>query len=92
MVNNGYHPVDVKKGIEYAGKILLDFLDVTKRKIRKKEEIYNLAMITTNKDKIISKIITEALMKTGSNGFLNIEESPTGLTELLVNFFIIKDT
>ena len=41
-------------------------------------------MITTNKDSEISEIVTESLMKTGINGFLNIEESPTGLTQLLV--------
>ena len=85
MVNNGYHPIDVKKGIEFAGKVLLQFFEKTKKKINKREDIFNLAMITTNKD----KIITDSLIKTGLNGFLNIEESPTGLTELLVinNFY-----
>lgn len=84
MVNNDYHPIDIKRGIELAGKILIEFLEKTKRNVTKKEEIFNLAMITTNKDKIISDIITESLMKIGLNGFLNIEESPTGLTELFV--------
>lgn len=84
MVNSGHHPTDVKKGIEQAAKILLEFLEQIKRKITKKQDIHNLAMITTNKDKLISEIITEALIRTGLNGFLNIEESPTGLTELLV--------
>lgn len=41
-------------------------------------------MITTNKDKNISEIITEALIKTGTNGFLNIEESVTGLNDLMI--------
>jgi chaperonin GroEL len=92
MVNNNYHPIDIKRGIELAGKILLEFLEKTKKKVTKKEEIFNLAMITTNKDKLISDIITESLMKTGLNGFLNIEESPTGLTELLViEIFIIQN-
>lgn len=91
MVNNNYHPIDIKRGIELAGKIFLEFLEKTKRKVNKKEDLFNLAMITTNKDKIISEIITESLMKTGLNGFLNIEESPTGLTELLViNFLFIN--
>lgn len=84
MVNNKYHPIDIKRGIELAGKILLEFLEKNKIKITKKEEIFNLAMITTNKDRLISEIITDALMKTGLNGFLNIEGSPTGLTDLLV--------
>ena len=84
MVNNGFHPIDLKKGIEYAGKLTLNFLENTKRKINKKSEVYDLAMITTNKDTIISEIITEALLKTGTNGFLNIEESPTGITDLMV--------
>ncbi len=89
MVNNNYHPIDIKKGIELAGKILIKFFDETKRKVTKKEDIFNLAMITTNKDKIISDIITESLIKTGLSGFINIEESPTGLTELLVISYFI---
>ncbi len=85
MVNNNYHPIDIRKGIEFAGKILLEFFEKNIRKVSKKEEIFDLAMITTNKDKIISEIITESLFKIGLNGLVNIEESPTGLTDLLVN-------
>ena len=59
-------------------------MEKSRKKISNKEEILNLAMITTNKDSEISEIVTESLMKTGINGFLNIEESPTGLTQLLV--------
>lgn len=84
MVNNDYHPIDIRRGIEFAGKIFLEFLEKNKRKVSKRDDIFNLAMITTNKDKIISEIITESLFKTGLNGFVNIEESPTGLTDLLV--------
>lgn len=63
----------------------MEYLEKSKKKISNKEEILNLAMITTNKDSEISEIVTESLMKTGINGFLNIEESPTGLTQLFVN-------
>ena len=93
MVNSGFHPIDLKRGIEYAGKMTLKFLENSKRKINKRSEIYDLAMITTNKDELISEIITEALVKTGTNGFLNIEESATGINDLMVflqlNIFVI---
>ena len=90
MVNNGFHPIDLKRGIEYAGKISLKYLENTKGRIKKRSEIYDLAMIVTNKDELISEIITDALIKTGTNGYLNIEESPTGITDLMVFWVNLK--
>jgi chaperonin GroEL (HSP60 family) len=80
----------LNKGIDYAGKLTLKYLENTKRNINKRSEIYDLAMITTNKDKNISEIITESLMQTGINGFLNIEESPTGLNDLVVKYYSLN--
>jgi chaperonin GroEL len=86
MIDLGFHPMDVKKGIELASKALVDFLDKIKVKIRSYNDIYNLAMITTNKNDQISTVVAKALNSMGTKGIIQLEESNTADTELIVKF------
>ena len=86
MINLGFHPLEVKKGIERSSKKVLDYLESIKTQLKSSEELYSLAMITTNKDKGISEVVSKALVESCNKSIIQIEESFTGLTELRVIF------
>jgi chaperonin GroEL len=90
MVELGFHPLEVKKGIDMASKKLLEFFEEIKIEIKNKRELFNLAMITTNHNEEISKIVSEGLISVGPKGIIQIEESPTGNTEIKVKKEYIK--
>jgi len=85
MVDIGFHPLEIKKGIEKASQELLKYLNLTKSYINTKEDLLNLAMITTNKDQEISNLVASALTKSEGKSIIQIEESQTGLSSLRVN-------
>jgi chaperonin GroEL len=76
--------MEVKKGIEMASKAMIQFLENIKLKITNDKELFNLAMITTNHNEKISKIVSSALNEVGLKGLIMLEESNTGETHLKV--------
>jgi chaperonin GroEL len=77
-IRQGMNPVEVKKGIDDAVKIVVDYLRSISKEISSNEQIQQVATISANSDKEIGKIITEALLKVGQDGIVTIEESKTG--------------
>ncbi len=92
LIDIGFHPLDVKKGVDEAAKVLLEYLLETRSFVKNKKDLMNLAMITTNKDEEISEVISQALIAVGEKAIIQIEESNTGYTHLKVNnyYFNIK--
>ena len=95
LIDIGFHPLDVKKGVDEAAKVLLEYLLKTRSFVKNKKDLMNLAMITTNKDEEISEVISQALIAVGEKAIIQIEESNTGLTHLKVKnnyykYFIIQ--
>jgi chaperonin GroEL len=84
LVSLGFHPLDIKKGIDQAANELIKELSNIKVFIKKKEDLYSLAMITTNKNIEISEIITEAVINLGITGIISLEESPSGENRLII--------
>lgn len=81
----GFNPMEVKKGLEFASKKFLEYLEEKRATVKDKKDIYNLAMVTTNNNEEISDIVSKALEVSGNKAVINIEESQTGLTELKVS-------
>jgi chaperonin GroEL len=90
MINIGFHPLEVKKGIDLAAQKFLHYLDSIKTSLQNEKELFSLAMITTNKDKQISEIVTKALIESGNKCIIQIEESNIGNTELKVIHLLIR--
>jgi chaperonin GroEL (HSP60 family) len=74
----------MKRGLNFAASKFLDYLESCSKPITRKDELFNLAMITTNNHQEISMIISEALITLGINGIINIEESNYGINQLIV--------
>ncbi len=80
----GYHPIEMQRGLNFAASKFIDYLESCTKPITRKEELYNLAMITTNNHEDISMIISEALITLGKNGIINVEDSNIGINQLIV--------
>ncbi len=67
-----------------AKKLILEYLEAIKKDIETKEELYNVAMVSTNYDEWLSELLSEAVFKTGKNGIVHIEPNQTFDTSLIV--------
>lgn len=78
----GANPMDLKRGIEEATKIVVAELKAMSRKINKSSEIAQVGTISANGDEEIGKIIAEAMDKVGKDGVITVEEAKGIETEL----------
>lgn len=76
----GFHPKKLKKGIDFAVKEVLSYLDKNKKPIQSPEELKNIALISSNGDEEISEMLSECFYKIGAEGFLEIQNSPSFTT------------
>lgn len=76
----GAHPVALKKGMEKALKVVLDFLKEMALPVTTEEEIYNVCLVSSNYNSDIARIVAKTMTTVGLDGSVNIVESPTGLT------------
>lgn len=84
LIEAGFHPIEMKRGLNFAASRFIEYLEKCTKPITRKEELYNLAMITTNNSEDISLIVAESLITLGIHGIINIEESNIGLNQLIV--------
>ena len=70
----GANPMDIKRGMERALKVVLEKLSRLSKPIRDKKEIEQVASISANSDKEIGVIIAQAFDKVGKDGSITVEE------------------
>ncbi len=71
----GANPMDVKRGIDQAVKVIEIALDKLAKPIKTPEEIQQIACISANNDTAIGAIIGEAMQKVGKDGIVTIGEA-----------------
>lgn len=81
LLASGYNPMDLKKGIDKAVKVAVDFLNEITKPIQTQEEIEQVGSISAN-DPEIGALIAEAVSKVGKEGVITIDESSTFETQL----------
>lgn len=74
--------VDVRKGIEIACKEGIECLKGISKDITEDVELKQVATISGNNDESVGEIVSSALVKTGTEGVVTVEESQTGETYL----------
>jgi chaperonin GroEL len=75
-VENGSNPMELKKGIESAIKVVVE--ELGKQAIvvgSDKEKIKQVATVSANNDTTIGKLIADAFEKVGTDGVITVEES-----------------
>ncbi|MEN9693170.1 MAG: hypothetical protein RLZZ330_814, partial [Actinomycetota bacterium] len=81
VVAAGAAPMDIKKGIEKAVAALKDELLSASRPVANKEEIAQVATISSQ-DRAIGELIADAFDKVGKDGVISVEEASTTGLEL----------
>lgn len=80
-VNLNAHPIELKKGIEKATKDVLESLKKSKVKL-KKRDYFNVANISSNNDRELGKVVSDAFKKAGKNGVVLHSKSATNDTHI----------
>lgn len=83
-ITAGANPIEIKKGIEEAVKVVLAGLSEDSKVIDNQSEIANVATISANNDQEIGGLIAEAMEKVGKDGVITVEDSKGMETSLEV--------
>ena len=75
--NNNANVYKIKKGMDYATQEVIDKLNYMKTNITTKEELYNIAMISSNSDGNVSEIVSDIIDEFGVDCKITIKRSPT---------------
>ena len=78
LVAAGYHPIDLKKGIERATEAVVEALGKMSKPIAGKRDIAKVATISANGEAEVGRLIAEAVGKVGKEGIIHVEQG-TGL-------------
>ncbi len=81
-VTAGANPMHLKRGLEQGLAAALEVIDKSSKKIKKQEEIKQVATVAANGDESIGQIIADAIEKVGEDGVITIEEGKTLQTEV----------
>jgi len=84
LIETGYDPMELKRGIDSASEIIKKYLEDTSIAVDNIEQIRNVATISANGDKVIGDIIADAMEEVGFDGIITIEDSKTHETSMTV--------
>jgi chaperonin GroEL len=74
-VTAGANPISIKRGLDKGLEMVVKELKKSAKKISKKEEISQVATISSNNDKELGDMIGEVFDKIGKDGVVTVEEA-----------------
>src|SRR5216684_4230598 len=83
-VTSGANPLGIQRGINKAVAAAVEHLDKIAKKVKDKEEIKQVATVSSNWDTDIGGIIAEAMDKVGKDGTITVEQAKSIDTTLEV--------
>jgi len=83
-VTAGANPMAIKKGIDKAVKVVVDFIKEKSQKVKGHDDIAKVATISANNNAEVGKILADAMDKVGKEGVIEVEEGKSLQTELEV--------
>jgi chaperonin GroEL len=84
LVAAGHHPIDLKRGIERAVDAVAGALEKMAKPVADSKDIARVATISANGDKVIGKLIGQAVEKVGREGIIHVEQGSALETKLEV--------
>lgn len=82
LVAAGYHPNDLRRGIERATERLVEELKRLSRPVAGSEEIARIATISAHGDVSVGALLAEAIEKVGREGLVHVEQGTALQTKL----------
>lgn len=83
-ISSGANPIEIKKGIEAATTIVVDYIKKMSAPVRGREKILQVATISANNDEEIGVLIADAMERVGYNGLISVEDAKSLETSLEV--------
>ena len=77
LVEARLSPVSLKRGMDKACAILVEQIVGLSLPVKGQQHIENVATISANGDRIVGRVVAEAVAKVGRDGVVNIEEGKT---------------
>ena len=71
----GANPMDLKRGIDKAVKLVVGELNVMKKEVSSKEEIVQIGTISANNEREIGELLADAMEEAGKEGVITVEEA-----------------
>jgi len=86
-ITAGANPMSVKRGIDKAVELTVDFLEKNSKRIPAWDKggeamVTNVASISANSDEVIGAMMAQAFEKVGQDGVITVEEGKTAETTL----------
>ena len=78
----GMNPMDLKRGIDHAVKLVVEDLGKRSRRISTDAEIAQVGTISANGDPTVGEMISQAMQAVGKEGVITVEEAKGIDTEL----------
>jgi len=75
-VTAGANPIELKKGMDYASKLLVEQLQADSKSITTTDEVAQVATISAQ-DEVVGRLIADSMDVVGNDGIITIEESQT---------------
>lgn len=75
LVEAGYSPLQVCRGIEAATSLVLDQLKLQAKPVKTSEEVAQIGTISANGDKVIGDLIAQAMDRVGRDGIITVEDA-----------------
>ena len=71
----GMTPIEVKRGMEKAVKLVVEEVNKSAKPVKGAEDITHIATISANNDEEIGKMLADAIDRVGKDGVITVEES-----------------
>lgn len=71
----GANPLDLKRGVDQAVKVVVAELATMAKPIKSRNEVEQVATVSANNDKEIGEIIANAIERSGRDGTITVEEA-----------------
>ena len=75
LVSAAHNPMDLKRGVDKAVKVLVSGLDNLSKEISSQDEIAQVGTISANNDTEIGEILAQAMQKVGNDGVITVDEA-----------------
>jgi chaperonin GroEL len=84
MVSSGHNPMEIKKGIDYAAKKMIEQLNNVSRQLEGFEQVKQVATVSANGEESIGELIANAMEQVGREGVITVDQGRGIETELTV--------
>lgn len=75
-MNEGYSPLDLRDGLAYVSKLILEHLEQNAKSIVSDEDLLNVSIISTNNDRELGGLIAKAYQMVNREGMVTAEAVP----------------